>query len=246
MLTTRLLTAAVLIVVVATVGYLDNFTLTWLFFGIVALFAFHEALRLFEIKNSSLYLYALLLWLVAYLHPYPEDLFFLAAVVVGATVAYRPQSDAKLLLPFLYPLGASFFFLALYEEVGMEALVWLLIVVASTDTFAYFVGKAIGKRKFSDTSPNKTIEGVAGGVLFATLFGTLYGTTLFSLPIALIVSLLSAVASVFGDLFESYLKRRVGLKDSGDLLPGHGGVLDRIDGYLFAAPVMTLLVRLFA
>jgi phosphatidate cytidylyltransferase len=124
-------------------------------------------------------------------------------------------------------------------------MLWLLITVAIADTGAYFTGKAIGKTKFSDTSPNKTLEGVFGGIIIATILGTYMGLYIAPFWTALVVTLLTATASVFGDLFESYLKREAGVKDSGDILPGHGGILDRIDGYLFGAPMMVIALRAF-
>jgi phosphatidate cytidylyltransferase len=120
---------------------------------------------------------------------------------------------------------------------------WLLVTVALTDVGAFFVGKTIGRTKFSSTSPNKTLEGVIGGVLIATLVGTLVGLYTYSLSKSIMVSLAISIASVFGDLFESYLKREAGVKDSGNVLPGHGGVLDRIDGYLFGVVMMVTALR---
>jgi phosphatidate cytidylyltransferase len=117
-------------------------------------------------------------------------------------------------------------------------------VVASADIGAYFVGKSIGKTPFSASSPNKTREGVYGGVVTATIAGFFIGITIVEdIPQAIIISLMAAIGSVFGDLFESYLKRQAGVKDSGSILPGHGGVLDRIDGYLFSSIIMLVLLR---
>jgi phosphatidate cytidylyltransferase len=93
------------------------------------------------------------------------------------------------------------------------------------------------------TSPKKTIEGVIGGIVVAAIGGTFVGVTIVDIEKAAIVSFFVAIASVFGDLFESYLKRKAGVKDSGTILPGHGGVLDRIDGYLFGAVAMLVLLR---
>ena len=134
----------------------------------------------------------------------------------------------------------------LYNEYGMKWIIWLLIVVVFTDVGAFLVGKSIGKTKFSPTSPNKTLEGVIGGVVLATIAGTFYAFYMVNLDEQLFVfgvSLITAIASIFGDLFESYLKREAGVKDSGTLLPGHGGVLDRVDGYLFGAIIMLIIER---
>jgi phosphatidate cytidylyltransferase len=167
------------------------------------------------------------------------------AIIFGGSIAYLHNFDKRLILPFLYPASGIFFFLILYRDFGIEAMVWLLVTVALTDVMAFFTGKAIGKTKFSDTSPNKTLEGVAGGIFFATIFGSMAGTTIAPTSIAIIVTFAVSVSSIFGDLFESYLKREAGVKDSGDILPGHGGILDRIDGYLFGAPMMVLALRAF-
>ena len=133
--------------------------------------------------------------------------------------------------------------MTMYEEYGVMALLWLLAVVALTDVGAYAVGKSIGKTPFCETSPNKTMEGVAGGIAVATLGGMFFGLSIVDLSVAFFISFFVSVASIFGDLFESSLKRAAGVKDSGDILPGHGGVLDRIDGYLFGAVVMLVLLR---
>jgi phosphatidate cytidylyltransferase len=239
----RILTGIGLLAVVGIIGYIDNFTLMWLFLGLIYIFAFYEAMKLFKLKGPSTYFWAAVLWLVAYVHPNPDDLFYFVAIIFGGAIAYLHNFDKRLLLPFLYPAAGIFFFLILYEDFGIAAMGWLLVTVAATDTFAYFIGKAIGKTKFSDTSPNKTLEGVIGGVLVATAVGTLIGTYVAPIWIAFLVTLATSVASVFGDLFESYLKRQAGVKDSGDLLPGHGGILDRIDGYIFAAPMMVISLR---
>jgi phosphatidate cytidylyltransferase len=163
----------------------------------------------------------------------------------AGTLAYTHNFNPKLMLPFFYPVSGILFFLILYQDFGIVAMGWLLVTVAMTDMGAFFVGKMIGKHKFCDTSPNKTIEGVLGGIAFATIFGTLVGLYIAPLWVSIFVTLFTAISSIFGDLFESYLKREAGVKDSGDLLPGHGGILDRIDGYLFAAIVMVITLRSF-
>ncbi|MRI84175.1 MAG: phosphatidate cytidylyltransferase [Nitratiruptor sp.] len=240
----RLITGGVLIAIVTLVAWLDNFWLTWAFFGVVYLFAFYEALRLYGMESSnSLYFWALLLWLVAAFYPNPDDLVFIALLAFASYEAYTQDRNFEKFLPFLYPVASFLFLLSLYHDFGMEALIWLVLVVALTDTGAFFVGKLLGKHPFCPTSPKKTWEGVIGGVAIATIAGSIYALILVDLPLAIFISLLVSIASVFGDLFESYLKRRAGVKDSGNILPGHGGVLDRVDGYLFAAPAMVILLR---
>jgi phosphatidate cytidylyltransferase len=124
------------------------------------------------------------------------------------------------------------------DEHGLELLLWTFLVTWSTDIGAYFAGRRFGRRKLAPSiSPGKTVEGLYGGIAAATLIGGAWvlGTGL-GLPL-LILAPLFALAAQGGDLFESSLKRRAGVKDSGDWLPGHGGVLDRLDGL---APVAVL------
>jgi len=241
----RWLTGIALLALVGFIGWIDSFFVMWAFLGVIYIFAFYEAMKLFKLVGPSAYFWAIILWIFAYFYPNPDDLFFLIAIIFGASLAYFHNFDKRLLFPFLYPVSGILFFLIIYEDYGIQAMFWLLVTVALTDIGAFFTGKAIGRTKFSDTSPNKTIEGVIGGVLVATLIGTYTGLFIAPFWTALIVTFVTSLASVFGDLFESYLKREAGVKDSGDLLPGHGGILDRIDGYLFGAPMMILALRAF-
>jgi phosphatidate cytidylyltransferase len=126
--------------------------------------------------------------------------------------------------------------------------VWLLLAlmtVWAADTGAYFAGRRFGRRKLAPSiSPNKTVEGMLGGlaagVLVALVVAPLAGIGPERLPLVALVALVAAGFSVVGDLVESLLKRQVGVKDSGDWLPGHGGVLDRLDGVLAALPAFAL------
>lgn len=135
-------------------------------------------------------------------------------------------------------------------EHGPGALMAMIGVIVVSDTAQYYTGRAFGRRKLAPTiSPKKTVEGAIGGAVIATAAGVgllrLWVPAL-SPALAAGASLVLAVAGMAGDLFESWLKRRVGLKDSGHLIPGHGGILDRIDSWLFAAPVFWAVLRLFA
>lgn len=239
----RILTALALMGGVLVIGYIDNFFLIWLVLGAVYLIAFKEALELFGNKNDSLFVYAILLWILAAIYPYGDDLFVLAGVFYASAIAYNKDLEWKDFFPFIYPTAGMLFILTLYQEYGVLSLFWLLAVVALTDVGAYAVGKSIGKTQFCPTSPNKTMEGVVGGIAVATLGGMFIGLIYVDLWTAFIISLVVATSSIFGDLFESSLKREAGVKDSGNLLPGHGGILDRIDGYLFGAIVLLVLLR---
>ena len=239
----RILTGVALLVAVLIIGFIDNFFVMWLVFGAIYFLAFKEAMKLFGVENESLIIYAMGLWLLAGLYPYGDDLFVLAGVTYASAIAYNKQLEWKTFFPFIYPTAGIFFMFTMYQEYGVLSLLWLVVIVAMTDIGAYAVGKSIGKTSFCETSPNKTMEGVVGGIAVATFGGMFVGLSIVDLGIAFLISFGVSVSSIFGDLFESSLKRTAGVKDSGDLLPGHGGVLDRIDGYLFGAIVMLVLLR---
>ena len=148
------------------------------------------------------------------------------------------------------PLGAL---VIIRAETGPAAIAWLIAVIAISDTAQYYAGTTFGRRKLAPViSPGKTIEGAIGGLVAAPLVGAALagfvgnGATFTSAGAAAGLALILALFGIAGDLFESLLKRSAGAKDSSTLIPGHGGVLDRIDAYLFAAPVMYLFLRYVA
>jgi phosphatidate cytidylyltransferase len=129
---------------------------------------------------------------------------------------------------------------------------WLILFVSvcvwASDSCAYFVGRSLGRRKLAPAlSPNKTIEGAVGGLLGALLFGAAFGYWI-HLPVrdGIVIGLLAGILGPLGDLFESALKRELGIKDFGSLMPGHGGALDRIDSLLFVVPVAYLYLNFLA
>jgi phosphatidate cytidylyltransferase len=152
----------------------------------------------------------------------------LAAVVVGFLV--------------LVPAGIGLSHLVTLQPHGQLLLLYLLVLIAAADVGAYFGGRTFGRRKLAPhVSPGKTWEGFAAGMLAAAMVAVA-GAFMFDMPLWpwLLLCELVALVSVVGDLTESMFKRHVGLKDSGKLLPGHGGILDRIDSLTAAAPTFLL------
>jgi len=153
-----------------------------------------------------------------------------------------PQGIPALLLGWLLLLP-TFLALIHLREQGAAILLAALAIAIVADSAAYFAGRAFGRYKLAPAiSPGKTREGAAGGALAVAVYAFFLATPEGpGLPVVLAACLLLFVLSVLGDLFESWIKRQAGVKDSGSLLPGHGGVLDRIDSQLAVLPVAALL-----
>lgn len=171
--------------------------------------------------------------------------------ILGLLTVYRQGSTFYSSRPWILSLSAALVLVPAWLAITRlqnhdpHLVLYLVFLVATMDTGAYFVGKAVGSTKLAPhLSPGKTIEGVKGGLaaalLFAVLGASYFGFRGTAWVYFLLLSLLVAALSVAGDLFESLVKREAGQKDSGTLLPGHGGVLDRIDGLLAALPVFVL------
>ncbi|HWK23722.1 MAG TPA: phosphatidate cytidylyltransferase [Ureibacillus sp.] len=142
-------------------------------------------------------------------------------------------------------VGTGFYYLIETRNSGLEYIIFALLIVWTTDSGAYFIGRKIGKKKlWPEISPNKTVEGFVGGIISAVVFACIMQMIY---PIAsswLVLIVITVVASIFGqmgDLVESAIKRHYGVKDSGKLLPGHGGILDRFDSLLFVLPLLHFL-----
>ena len=243
---TRWKSAAVMWAVILVIGILDVKFITWVFFGAVGYFAFIEGCKLWGVNSEESLPFLAIAWVAAYFFKDPVLLVFLIFLVMAAKLAYDKSIEKSVFLPMAYPIVGMLFMWSLYLNWGMVSLVWLLVIVALSDVGAYYTGKKFGKTSFSPTSPNKTLEGVFGGMGLASIVGGILiaSTSEIGFFAAILLALLTSVSSVFGDLFESYLKREAGVKDSGDLIPGHGGMLDRIDGYLFASIMLYVLLEL--
>lgn len=198
--------------------------------------------------------------LVASLDGYaPEALTgVLLALVVAAgavTLAQGPPAPgvpgraATMVMAPLYvglPLGVFAWLQCVY---GPAVTTWLLAMIAVSDSGQYYCGRTFGRSKLAPSvSPAKTREGAIGGVAVAAIVGAVTGPMVMpdvSMVMAGALTLVLALAGIVGDLFESLVKRSAGVKDSSQLIPGHGGILDRVDSHLFAAPVFYFFLRYF-
>ncbi|MGI9487972.1 MAG: phosphatidate cytidylyltransferase [Geminicoccaceae bacterium] len=164
------------------------------------------------------------------------------AQLVNASVLWTSLGVLYLSIPMF-----AMVWLRAVPDIGLAILLWLLLVVWATDVMAYVVGRKVGGPKLAPSiSPGKTWSGLFGGMAGAAAVGAIMSTFMapFYLLSSIVLALGLAVVAQIGDLAESSLKRRAGVKDSGGLIPGHGGLFDRIDGLLFAAPVLALIMMI--
>ena len=274
MLITRILTATILLAVLLPILFLLPPLYVGIFFLLMVLASAWEWSRLIApTARLSAWIYAafcLLIILVMLAIKVPAWQFALLLMATLFWLFLAPfilakgmQLSLQQYRPFYSILGlivlpATWFSLVILRDLGLIFLLTSIAFVWVADIGAYFVGKAFGKRKLArEISPGKSIEGALGGLVLCYLYALLcvmylpFSETLFGalairfgwVSLFLLVTLLT-VFSIFGDLFESQLKRLSGVKDSSHLLPGHGGVLDRVDALLPTMPMMALLAGL--
>jgi phosphatidate cytidylyltransferase len=264
---TRVASGAVLVVVAIALVWFAPAAVFALAGAVVVLLACHEYLMLARASGFDLpgipvaaavvltyAAFAPLTWAGAVI-AVPIDLVLLTSFVALAALTlprWRGGHDAlgaaaASVFPLLYlalPVGTL---ASIRETRGPNALFLLMLTVMVSDTAQYYSGRLFGRRPLAAAiSPKKTVEGAVGGFIFGALLMAVAGAWwLPSAPIALRAALgLALVAlGIAGDLFESMLKRSAGVKDSSALIPGHGGVLDRIDALLFAAPVYYIVLK---
>lgn len=270
MLKKRLITAAIMIIVVfSAILFLSKETFLWVS---VALFvwASWEWIGLSQLKTEKARQYALLcfvlifgvsgflfyflvrwhwqVWILSF--SFLVWLSIIGAVLLYPRHLFLTAGPKRRLLMGILTLWSSWFAFNLLRNTaqGIEKILFLILLVAVVDSGAYFVGKAWGKRLLIPAvSPKKTWEGLSGGIICGMILAPLAAWifSVHNLWQFFIVVLVTIVFSVFGDLWESVQKRQAGLKDSGSLLPGHGGLLDRIDSLLAASVVFALGLQIW-
>lgn len=240
-------------------------------FMAVAVYEFDRAFRLKEIKPftdiaylSIVSMFAInILYYLGYITMPISELYLyifyplvLLVLFISYVIKHKEHDIIDLGVTILQIFYCVFLFSFLISIYGLEngkILIWYVFLGSwATDIFAFCVGKTIGKHKFTSISPNKTIEGCVGGVIGAVLaFGVYtYLMNMFfdiNLPMIqmLIFGIVCSVISQFGDLFASTIKRYTGIKDFGDILPGHGGIMDRFDSTIFVIPLVYIFFTIF-
>lgn len=257
---TRIISACIMLPLLIVV-YLGGYWLMAAAF-IVGIIGLHEFYKGFEAVGTvpckplgyaaAVMLYGLNIF-------FPEDyrfVMFWAALAVIASMVYgfdvekrKLQDMTSTLMGIFYTVFLSFH-IVLIDQSPFSQLIWLVFLAAfGTDIMAYFTGMAIGKHKLCPhLSPKKSIEGAVGGVIGSVILCVLFGH--FFVPdfkvLCLIIGFFGSIVSQLGDLSASAFKRQMGIKDYGNLIPGHGGILDRFDSVLFTAPVVFYCIEFLA
>lgn len=235
-------------------------------FAIVAAMSLHEYFNAFKEKaNPVIWMGYLASALIAFIHIFPiEHAITIVSILIPTAIAVlflqviltNMKTNVKDIAITFFGICYIPLFLMFVPLInGLtngKLLVWYIFTTAwGTDIFAYIVGKWIGKHKFSKISPNKSIEGCIGGILgsivlsllITYIFNTFFSMQ-FSYGYTILISIILSIIGQIGDFAASSIKRYVGIKDFSNLIPGHGGMLDRIDSIIFIAPFAYMLLRL--
>ncbi|HEY9184238.1 MAG TPA: phosphatidate cytidylyltransferase [Salegentibacter sp.] len=222
-------------------------------FYLLGLVCLIEMQKLLHLKSYALYaVQALLFYLFSYLKFNPDATVLLLFITIFVNlflvkdlmvVQKIPVFEKKKYIIIIFYLISSVIFLTLLPTIHgffrPDLIVGIFILIWTNDTFAYIVGKNFGRNKlFERISPKKTIEGFLGGLVFSAVasFFIFYYTQFLSFPLWLGMAVILSVFGTLGDLIQSKFKRQAGVKDSGKLMPGHGGLFDRLDSIIFASP----------
>jgi phosphatidate cytidylyltransferase len=257
----RLLTGGVYVFILLAAVFLNSDAFDFLFmaFGLACIY---EYKRITKLRGYYLFMAYLALW---WLFIYLIQNKFTIALLLGATIGINMflltylLSKKKQKLPKsmtfisgVFYIGGGCIFLTLIPyttpEFAKMLITGIFLIIWMNDSFAYLIGKQFGKNKlYPSVSPKKTVEGAIGGLVFGLLAAVLIAQIdpLLSLYQWLLLATVVVITGNLGDLLESKFKRVAGVKDSGAILPGHGGMLDRLDSLIFAAPFAYLLIIIF-
>lgn len=259
----RIVTAVILVpLIIAYIYYLPSFPYFFILLLIVAMVSMMEFFIMYNVRRS-LYIPAIFLGggLFYIICLYPERVVDALFAVISIILLIRlisitsPSGSVREMgiigIGFLYiTIFLSFQWFLRDDIMGSQHILLLYGSVWTADSTAYYIGTHLGKRKlYPSVSPNKTVEGVVGSIIGGAI-GALIITAIFyniesyTILKALVIGIILGTVSVIGDLVESMFKRDAGVKDSSNIIPGHGGLLDKIDGVLLAGPVLYLVLRL--
>lgn len=252
---TRIISGIIGIAILFLVIYLGSpvYNIAVFALTMIGLYEYNKAVE--HIKSSEIpyllnYLLAIGVAIASYTGRIGDFRYLLFIYIILSFIQFVINNEVKtkdLALSLLGGLYVVFLMSYLYVFAGDFRIWYVFLIASAADIFAYFIGRFFGKRKLAPVlSPNKTVEGFAGGIAGAVIctmiFAKIFDPYNF-IPMGLVAAL-GAVVSVFGDIFASKIKRETGIKDYGNLMPGHGGVLDRFDSILFTAPFVSYCLGL--
>mgnify|MGYP003301462531 CR=1 FL=1 len=261
----RVISAIVALIIVVPIILIGGYAY-YIGVGIISVIGFHELLKVREeekkipmvMKGITLLTYlAIVMSAISTQGSFSIDyrLFILNmfACLIPLIAMERKKYDAEdalFILAATLFLGISFNFLIVIRNMSLFYLLYVVLITIMSDTFAHFWGTKIGSVKLCpNVSPNKTVEGMIGGTIFGTFIGAAFFLTFInpnaSVLLTGVISLALSLVAQFGDLVFSAIKRRYGVKDYGNIMPGHGGVLDRLDSIIFAILAFSYLVAFF-
>ena len=256
---TRTLSGIVYIaILVAATLALESFLLLFGIFLLITVAEFCELVRIKRFIPIGIAIAAFVLFNYFELSQTTQWLLLVAALFVSIKCIIflfsNRQQPLDPLSKYVYLIGYIILPIILITKIpcigecyNPKIIIGIFILIWANDTFAFVVGKSIGKHKlFERISPKKTIEGFVGGLIFAIIFSVLIAKYFIFEPIFLWIgiSLMVSIFGTIGDLVESKFKRLAGVKDSGKIMPGHGGILDRLDSIIFVAPFVFLLYQI--
>jgi len=258
----RIISGIILFAILATILIVGNTTVVNISTSIIAILAINEYFNSFNgKKNVDRWIGNILAILIAFIGIIPAGIliiFFPIAImllftkVVASEMKTNFEDIAFSTFGIFYIIGFIIFLPLLFASDNGKFLIWYLAIAAwGTDTFAYLVGMKFGKHKITPISPKKSVEGSIGGIIGSVIIALIYtyfinrfgNLSVSYFTITGIIIVLSILAQI-GDLAASSIKRYVGIKDFSNLIPGHGGMLDRIDSILFIAPFAFFLLTL--
>lgn len=256
---TRIITAIIGLIIALPIIIYGSFPFIIVSF-LLALVGLFELIRMYNPKETSIYLLFSVLFIIALIFPVEsieigalflnktDILLVFGLFLLSLTVFTKNKftfNDAGFLLISVMYIGLSFNYLIDIRLAGLNYLLFILFVIWSTDSGAYFFGRALGKKKlWPEISPNKTIGGAVGGLFMAIIVGGIFQLIYpfeFSLFTVILYALLISIVGQVGDLVASAFKRHYNIKDAGKLFPGHGGVLDRLDSLIFVLLVLSII-----
>jgi phosphatidate cytidylyltransferase len=259
---TRALSGAVYVIILISATFFSEYSFLTLFgiFLLISIFEFCNLIDINKIYATIIGLTLFILFAFIDISKYTKYTLILATLFVSINLIYVLIQNQRINLDktskYVYLIGYLILPITILTKIAISnyngsyqprIIISVFILIWTNDTFAYIVGKSIGKTKlFESISPKKTIEGFIGGMIFAVIAAVLIElhfiqmTMIFWTTTAIIVGVFGTI----GDLIESKFKRMAGVKDSGKIMPGHGGILDRLDSVIFVAPFIYLFLQI--